>query len=36
MDGIAVGRSPTSNVLLVYNPQTKQYYEPDSYHFDSY
>ncbi len=31
MDGIAVGRSPTSNALLVYNPRTKQYYEPDSY-----
>jgi hypothetical protein len=36
MDGIAVGRSPTSNALLVYNPWTKQYYEPDSYRFDSY
>jgi len=29
MDGIAVGRSPTSNALLVYNPRTKKYYEPD-------
>jgi len=24
MDGIAVGRSPTSNALLVYNPRTKK------------
>ena len=36
MDGIIVGRSPTSNALLVYNPRTKQYYEPDSYCIDSY
>ena len=36
MDGIAVGRSPTSNALLVYNPRTKRYYEPDSYRFDLY
>ncbi len=36
MDGITVGRSPTSNALLVYNPQTKQYYEPDSYRLDPY
>ena len=36
MDGIIVGRSPTSNALLVYNPRTKQYYEPDSYRIDSY
>jgi hypothetical protein len=36
MDGIAVGCSPTSNVLLVYNLRTKQYYELDSYRFDSY
>ena len=36
MDGIIIGRSPTSNALLVYNPQTKQYYEPDSYRIDSY
>jgi hypothetical protein len=27
MDGIAVGRSPTSNALMDYNPRTKQYYE---------
>jgi len=31
MDGIAIGRSPTSNALLVYNPRTKRYYELDSY-----
>ncbi len=31
MDGIVVGRSPTSNALLVYNPHNKKYYKPDSY-----
>jgi hypothetical protein len=36
MDSIIVGRSPTSNALLVYNPWTKQYYEPDSYRIDLY
>ncbi len=36
MDGIAVGRSPTSNALLVYNPRTKKYYKPDSYRLDPY
>ncbi len=36
MDGIAVGRSPTSNALLDYNPRTQQYYEPDSYRLDLY
>jgi hypothetical protein len=36
MDGIVIGRSPTSNALLVYNPQNKQYYEPDIYRLDSY
>jgi hypothetical protein len=36
MDGIAIGRSPTSNALLVYNPWTKRYYEPDSYRLDPY
>ena len=36
MDGIVVGRSPTSNALLVYNPRNKKYYEPDSYRIDSY
>ena len=36
MDGIIVGRSPTSNALLVYNPRNKHDYEPDSYPIDSY
>ncbi len=36
MDGIVVGCSPTSNALLVYNPQNKKFYEPDSYRIDSY
>jgi len=36
MDGIIVGRSPTSNALLVYNPRNKHDYEPDSYRIDSY
>jgi hypothetical protein len=36
LDGIAIGRSPTSNALLVYNPRTKHYYEPDSYRLDPY
>jgi hypothetical protein len=36
MDGIAIGRSPTLNAMLVYNPWTKQYYEPDSYRLDPY
>jgi hypothetical protein len=36
MDSIAIGLSSTSNVMLVYNPQTKQYYKPDSYCLDPY
>ncbi len=36
MDGIAIGCLPTSNAMLVYNPQTKQYYKPDSYCLDPY
>jgi hypothetical protein len=36
LDGIVVGRSPTSNALMVYSPCSKTYYEPDSYRFDSY
>ncbi len=36
MDGVIVGRSPTSNALLVYNPRNKQYYKPDSYRIDFY
>ena len=34
MDGIAIGRSPTSNALLVYNPRNKQFYKPESYSLD--
>ncbi len=29
MDGIVIGCSPTSNALMVYNPCSKKYYEPD-------
>ena len=36
LDGLVVGRSPTSNEPLVYNRRSKKYYEPDSYRFDSY
>jgi hypothetical protein len=36
MDGIIIGRSPTLNALLVYNPRHKQYYKPDSYRVISY
>jgi hypothetical protein len=36
MDGVIIGRSPTSNTLLVYNLHNNQYYEPDSYCIDSY
>jgi hypothetical protein len=36
MDGVIIGWSPTSNVLLVYNRCDCQYYKPDSYHIDSY
>jgi hypothetical protein len=36
MDGIAIVCSPTSNALLVYNPWSKTYYEPDSFHLDPY
>jgi hypothetical protein len=36
MDGIVIGRSPTSNAFLVYNSWNKQYHEPYSYHLDSY
>ena len=34
MIGIAVGRSDKTNGLKVYNPSTKNYYEPYSYKFD--
>ncbi len=36
MDGIVVGRSSTSNAILVYNPHNQRYYELDSYRFDPY
>ncbi len=36
MDGILIGRSPTSNSVLIYNPCNQKYYEPDSYHLDPY
>ena len=36
MDGIVLGRSPTSNAILAYNPRNQRYYEPDSYKIDSY
>ncbi len=36
MDGIVIGRSPTSNALLVYNPRNCHNYEPDSYRIDPY
>jgi hypothetical protein len=34
MDGIVIGRSPTLNALMVYNPCNQQYYEPASYCID--
>ncbi len=36
MDGIVLGRSPTSNAILIYNPWNQRYYEPDSYKIDPY
>ncbi len=30
MDGFAIGNFPTSNALMVYNPQNWQYCKPDS------
>ena len=36
MDGIAVGRCPTSNSMLVYNPLNKQFYEPGNYKLDPF
>ncbi len=36
INGISIGRSPTSKALLVYNPRAKTYYEPDSYHVSPY
>ena len=34
MIGIPVGRSTKTSTLSVYNPITKQYYEPETYKFD--
>ena len=34
MIGIVIGRSTKTNALSVYNPITKQYYDPDTYKFD--
>ncbi len=36
LDGIVIGRSPTSNAILVYNHHNQHYYEPDSYKIDPY
>ena len=36
MDDIVLGRSPTSNAILVCNPWNQRYYEPDSYKIDPY
>jgi len=36
MDGIVLGRSPTSNAILVYNPRNQRYYEPDSCRINPY
>jgi hypothetical protein len=36
MDGVIVGRSLTSDALMVFNPQNSQYYELDSYRIDPY
>jgi hypothetical protein len=36
MDGIVIGRSPTLNALMVYNPLNQQYYESDSDCIDPY
>jgi hypothetical protein len=36
LNGIAVGRIPLSNAILVYNPCSQRYYKPDSYRLDPY
>ncbi len=36
MDGILIGRSPTSNAILIYNSRNQKYYEPKSYRLDPY
>jgi len=34
MEGIAIGRSESSNAMVFFNPRTRQYYEPDTYKLD--
>ena len=34
LEGMAIGRSDTSNAMVFYNPITRQYYEPDMYKLD--
>ena len=36
MDGTVLGRSSTSNALLVWNPRNNQFYQPDTYRIDPY
>ncbi len=36
LNGIVIGRSLTSNAILVYNPCNQRYYEPNSYKIDTY
>ncbi len=36
VDGIVLGRSPTSNAILVSNPQNQRFYKPDSYRLDPF
>ncbi len=36
LDGIIVGRDPTSTAILVYNPCNQKYYKPDSYRINPY
>ena len=36
LDGIVIGRSSSSNAILVYNPRNQRYYKPDSYRLNSY
>jgi hypothetical protein len=36
MAGIVIGRSPSLNSLLVYNPRNQKYYKPDSYCINPY
>ena len=36
LDRIIIGRSPTSNAILIYNPRNQRYYKPDSYKIDTY